>query len=127
MNAESAKTVLVVDDSQTVRQQVVAALSAAGFQVLEAENGLQALELLRQGGLALVICDVNMPEMDGLQLLEVARGPDFPASPPIVMLTSEGRADLIDRAKKSGARGWLVKPVKPDQLVAVARKLTGKS
>jgi two-component system chemotaxis response regulator CheY len=67
-----------------------------------------------------------MPEMDGLQFLEAARQPDLPAPPPIVMLTSEGRADLIERAKKSGARGWLVKPVNADHIVAVARKVTGQ-
>jgi two-component system chemotaxis response regulator CheY len=124
VDAERAKTVLVVDDSPSVRQQVIAALSAVGFRVLEAENGLQALELLRKGGLALVICDVNMPEMGGLEFLDAARRPELPAGPPIVMLTSEGRADLIERAKKSGARGWLVKPVNADHIVAVARKLT---
>jgi two-component system chemotaxis response regulator CheY len=125
VDAANAQKVLIVDDSLTVRQQVTAALSTAGFQVLEAENGLQALELLKTVGFSLVICDVNMPEMGGLELLEEVRGAGLPGIPPIVMLTSEGRADLIDRAKKAGARGWLVKPLKADQLVAVARKLTG--
>jgi two-component system chemotaxis response regulator CheY len=125
VNTEGANKVLVVDDSLAVRQQVSAVLSAVGFQVLEAENGVQALELLRQGGLSLVICDVNMPEMDGLELLEAALRPDVVGRPPIVMLTSEGRADLIERAKKSGARGWLVKPVNAEHLVAVARKVIG--
>jgi two-component system, chemotaxis family, chemotaxis protein CheY len=125
VDAANAQKVLIVDDSLTVRQQVTAALSSAGFQVLEAENGLQALELLKTVGFSLVICDVNMPEMGGLELLEEVRGAALPGIPPIVMLTSEGRADLIDRAKKAGARGWLVKPLKADQLVAVARKLTG--
>ena len=125
MEVPVAKKILVIDDSLAVRRQVNAALSAAGFQVLLAENGVQGTELLRQGGIALVICDVNMPEMGGLEFLEAARQPDLPAGPPIVMLTSEGRADLIDRAKKAGAKGWLVKPVKADQIVAVARKLTG--
>jgi two-component system chemotaxis response regulator CheY len=125
VDSEGAKTVLVVDDSQAVRTQVTTALSGAGFQVLQAEDGLQALHLLRQGGLALVICDVNMPEMNGLEFLEAAREAGLMQGPPVVMLTSEGRADLIDLAKKSGARGWLVKPVTSDQIVAVARKLTG--
>jgi two-component system chemotaxis response regulator CheY len=127
LNSERSKKILVVDDSPAVREQVSAALSAVGFSVLEAENGAQALELLRNGGISLVICDVNMPEMDGLTFLDAALPSELPAGPPIVMLTSEGRADLIERAKKAGARGWLVKPVNAEHIVAVARKLTGLS
>jgi two-component system, chemotaxis family, chemotaxis protein CheY len=124
VDAPSPQKVLIVDDSQAVRQQVTAALSPAGFEVLEAENGLQALECLGTTTLALMICDVNMPEMGGLELLEAVRRKGMAVVPPILMLTSEGRADIIDRAKKAGARGWLVKPMKSDQLLAVVRKLT---
>jgi two-component system, chemotaxis family, chemotaxis protein CheY len=124
VDAVSPQKILIVDDSQTVRQQVTAALSPAGFEVLEAENGLQALECLKTTTIAMVICDVNMPEMDGLELLDVVRSSGLKVVPPIVMLTSEGRADLIERAKKAGAHGWLVKPIKGDQLLAVVRKMT---
>lgn len=120
------KKVLIVDDSVTVRQQVLAALSPAGFDVVQAQEGGEGIERLQSTpDLALVICDVNMPRMGGLEMLEAIRAAGRAHVPPIVMLTSEGRPDLIERAKKAGARGWLVKPFKPDQLVAVARKLTG--
>ncbi|HEY0709756.1 MAG TPA: response regulator [Polyangia bacterium] len=120
------KKVLIVDDSPTVRQQVAAALVPAGFEVLDAQDGQEGLQQLRDHpDLALIFCDVNMPGMSGLEMLDVAGQDAPPALPPIIMLTSEGRADLIARAKQSGAKGWLIKPVKPEQLVAVARKITG--
>jgi two-component system, chemotaxis family, chemotaxis protein CheY len=120
------KKVMIVDDSRTVRQQVAAALGPAGFEVVEAQDGIEALDRLRtMPDLALIICDVNMPRMNGLEMLGAVREPGAPPVPPIVMLTTEGKTDLIEKAKRSGAKGWLVKPFKPDQLVAVARKLTG--
>jgi two-component system, chemotaxis family, chemotaxis protein CheY len=120
------KKILIVDDSMAVRRQVIAALAPAGFELLEAKDGLEALELLQStAGVTLVICDINMPRMSGFEMLDALRELSLPAAPPIVMLTSEGRADLIERAKRGGAKGWLVKPFKPDHLVAVARKLTG--
>ncbi|HEY0713113.1 MAG TPA: response regulator [Polyangia bacterium] len=120
------KKVLIVDDSPTVRQQVAAALVPAGFEVLDAQDGDEGLQQLRaHPDLALIFCDVNMPVMSGLEMLDVAGKDPRPPLPPIIMLTSEGRADLIARAKQGGAKGWLIKPVKPEQLVAVARKITG--
>lgn len=121
------KKVMIVDDSRTVRQQVVAALGPAGFEVVEAQDGIEALERLRATpDLSLIICDVNMPRMNGLEMLGAARESGI-LSVPVVMLTTEGRTDLIEKAKRAGARGWLVKPFKSDQLVAVARKLTGSN
>jgi two-component system, chemotaxis family, chemotaxis protein CheY len=118
------KKVMIVDDSRTVRQQVVAALAPAGFEVLEAQDGIEALDRIKlTPDLALIICDLNMPRMNGLEMLGVARE-TAAISIPVVMLTTEGRTDLIEKAKRAGARGWLVKPFKPDQLIAVARKLT---
>jgi two-component system chemotaxis response regulator CheY len=69
----------------------------------------------------MIICDVNMPRMNGIEFVEKVGGQKLP----IVMLTTEGRPELIDRAKKAGAKGWMVKPFKPDQLLAVVRKLAG--
>jgi two-component system chemotaxis response regulator CheY len=115
---------MIVDDSVTVRLQVVAALAPAGFEVLEAEDGVEALDRIKQApDLALIFCDLNMPRMNGMELLGAARESGIKI--PVVMLTTEGRNDLIVQAKQAGARGWLVKPFKPDHLVAVARKLTG--
>jgi two-component system chemotaxis response regulator CheY len=122
---QKMKKVMIVDDSRTVRQQVMAALGPAGFEVVEAQDGLEALDRMKgTPDLSLIICDVNMPRMNGLEMLGVAKESGA-LSVPVVMLTTEGRTDLIEKAKRAGARGWLVKPFKPDQLVAVARKLTG--
>ena len=119
------KKVMIVDDSRTVRDQVTAALSPAGFEVVHAEDGIDGLDQIKASGdLALVFCDLNMPRMDGMQMLEQVRNGQLAMVPPIVMLTTEGRADLIEQAKRAGARGWLVKPFHADHLVAVARKLT---
>jgi two-component system chemotaxis response regulator CheY len=119
------KIALVVDDSQTVRQQVGAALGQAGFEVVEASDGLEALEVLqRQNGTSIVICDVNMPRMNGLDFLAQMKQKAEYASIPVLMLTTEGQPQLVERARKSGAKGWLVKPFKADLLVAAAKKLT---
>jgi two-component system chemotaxis response regulator CheY len=119
----TTKKVMIVDDSRTVRQQVIAALGPAGFEVFEAQDGVEALDRMKSTpDLSLIFCDLNMPRMNGLEMLGVAR--EGSNKVPIIMLTTEGRS-LIEKAKQAGARGWLVKPFKPDQLVAVARKLTG--
>jgi two-component system chemotaxis response regulator CheY len=118
------KKVLVVDDSVTVRQQVTTALSAAGFDVVEAVDGVDGTAKLdTTSDIALVICDVNMPRMNGLEMVERARTNPRCAGIPIVMLTTEGDPALVSRAKAAGARGWIVKPFKPEHLVAAAKKL----
>jgi two-component system chemotaxis response regulator CheY len=118
-----SKKVLVVDDSSTIRQQVAFALAPAGFQVVEAEDGAEGIRKLgAHPDVAMVICDVNMPRMNGLEMLEQLRGAAH--VPPIVMLTTEGAMELVAKAKTLGAKGWMVKPFKPDQLVAAAKKLT---
>lgn len=119
------KKILVVDDSATVRQQVGLALSQAGFQIVEAVDGADgARQIERSSDLSLVICDVNMPNMSGIEMLEQVKGGGQRASLPVIMLTTEGDPSLIARAKKAGAKGWIVKPFKADLLVSAARKLT---
>jgi two-component system, chemotaxis family, chemotaxis protein CheY len=118
------KKILVVDDSITVRQQLRLVLSGAGFDVLEAGDGIEGAETIdATPDLALVICDVNMPRMNGLQMVEHVREDKRHAAIPIVMLTTEGDPTLVARAKGIGAKGWIVKPFKPELLVAAARKL----
>lgn len=120
------KKVLVVDDSETVRQQVGMALRQAGFEVAEATDGQDGLTKIEQDrGISLVILDVNMPRMNGLEMLERVKAKADFATLPVLMLTTEGQPALVDRAKKAGAKGWVVKPFKADLLVAAARKLAG--
>src|SRR5204863_9035187 len=103
------KKVIVVDDSATVRQQVGAALAQAGFEVIEAADGDEGVEVIgRTADAAMVICDVNMPRMSGLDLLETIKKDGKNAHLPVLMLTTEGQPQLIERAKKSGAKGWVV-------------------
>lgn len=113
-----------MDDSKTIRQQVSFSLTKGGFEVVEAEDGKDGLaKLTNTPGINAIISDVNMPNMNGLEMLEeIAKTPSMSAIP-VLMLTTEGSTDLIDRAKKSGAKGWLVKPFKPDQLVAAVTKI----
>jgi two-component system chemotaxis response regulator CheY len=116
-------TILVIDDSLMVRQQVSRALTGAGFSMLEACDGIEAHQKLAGGAdVGLIVCDVNMPRMNGIEFLEKlsANG----CSIPVVMLTTEGQPELIQRAKALGAKGWIVKPFKPEMLIAAAKKLT---
>lgn len=118
-------SILVVDDSAMVRSQVGRALGAAGYSIVEAADGADALAKLSAGKpVALVVCDVNMPRMNGIEFLEGLRAVDGGANVPVVMLTTEGHPEMVQRAKALGARGWIVKPFKPDLLVAAVRKLT---
>ena len=121
-----AKKVLIVDDSATVRQQVRAALGTGEFDVVEASDGLEGAETIKRlTELAAVVCDVNMPRMNGLEMLEAIKSDPRNALLPVVMLTTEGQHQLVQRAKAAGAKGWIVKPFKPELLLAAVRKLTG--
>ncbi len=115
------KKILVVDDSPTVRQQVSLALTQAGYQVVEAVDGLDAIAKA-DGTISMMICDVNMPRMNGLDAIEKIRTDPRLTKLAVVMLTTEGQANLIDRAKKAGAKGWLVKPFKPELLLAAVQR-----
>ena len=120
--------VLVVDDSSTVRSQLNRALTLGGFSVFEAFDGQDALEKLTAAtDVSLVVCDINMPRMSGLELLEALQHVAGASAIPVIMLTTEGHPELVQRAKRLGARGWIVKPFKPELLVAAVRKLTGAS
>jgi two-component system, chemotaxis family, chemotaxis protein CheY len=119
------KTVLIVDDSSTVRQQVAMALKQAGFATTEAADGLQGLSAIDGGkAIDMVICDINMPNMNGLEMIEKVKAKPQHKSLPILMLTTEGQPALIKRAKEAGAAGWIVKPFDANQLVAAAKHLT---
>lgn len=117
------KKVLIVDDSETIRQQLASALEQAGFGVLEATDGFDGLECAAQNELCMVILDVNMPRLNGLEMLERLKSDPKNAQLPVLMLTTEVQQSMIERAKRAGARGWMIKPVKMDQLVSTVAKL----
>jgi two-component system, chemotaxis family, chemotaxis protein CheY len=118
------KRVLIIDDSPTIREQVRAALDSGGYQTVEAIDGADGLrKLAADEGIGLVICDVNMPGVGGLEMLDRLSHGGRLAQLPFVMLTTECSSSAIERARKAGARGWLVKPFKPALLLAAVRKL----
>jgi two-component system chemotaxis response regulator CheY len=121
---EGVPRILIVDDSPAIRDQVSTTLTQAGFEVTQASDGVEALEAVeRTSGIGLIILDLNMPRMDGLAFLEKMRSSGIP-SIPTVMLTTEAQTAMIERGKRAGAKGWLVKPFKREHLIAVARRLT---
>lgn len=116
--------ILIIDDSQAVRMSVGSALTAAGYLVIEAADGEDGRDRIREhDDLALVLCDVNMPRMDGLSMLELVKSEPRFADLPILMLTAEGEPDLVRRARDHGARGWIVKPLQEGLLLSTVRRL----
>lgn len=118
-----AKRVLTVDDSKTMRDMVGFTLRGAGFEVLEAEDGVRALAVLNGATVDLVITDINMPNMDGVTLVRHLRAkPNF-SSIPILILTTEGGEEKKAEGRAAGATGWIVKPFAPDKLLQVVNKV----
>jgi two-component system chemotaxis response regulator CheY len=116
------RRVLIIDDSEAVRRQVAQTLAPAGYEVVEASDGFEGLAVIKSAGPALVLCDLNMPRMGGMEMLaELSRSKVVPV---MVMLTTEAQPALIRRARELGAVGWIVKPFKADLLVAAVNKLT---
>jgi two-component system chemotaxis response regulator CheY len=125
MIPDTAKTILVVDDSGSVRQQVAIALRRAGFAMVEAADGQEGLAMLDANkNIDMVICDINMPNMNGLEMVEKVKSQPENKSLPILMLTTEGQPALVKRAKEAGAVGWIVKPFNSGQLVQTVERLT---
>ncbi|MDB4987887.1 MAG: response regulator [Myxococcaceae bacterium] len=118
------KKVLIVDDSPTVRQQVSLALKQAGLEVVEATDGVEGLKAIASDrSIGLVVLDINMPNMNGLDMLEAVKADRQNAQLPVILLTSEGQPALMERGKRAGAKGWIVKPFKAELLVAAVKKL----
>ncbi|CAO3360383.1 response regulator [Azospirillum melinis] len=120
-----AKTILAVDDSASMRQMVKLTLSSAGYQVVEAADGRDALVKAKSGSFNLVLTDLNMPNMDGLTLIRELRTLPAYRGVPMVFLTTESDAGKKAEAKAAGATAWIVKPFQQDQLLSVVRKIVG--
>ena len=118
-------SILAVDDSASMRQMVAFTLKGAGYQVLEAADGVEALSIAKGQGVNLVITDVNMPRMDGISLIKELRALPSYRFTPLLMLTTESGADKKQQGKAAGATGWIVKPFNPEQLVNTVKKVLG--
>lgn len=120
-----AKTILTVDDATTIRKMVSFTLKGVGHEVIEAPDGAIAFNLLQSRTVDLVITDVHMPNMDGIDLTRRLRAlPSF-GKKPILLLTTESDPAKKAEGRAAGATGWIVKPFKPEQLMAVVKKVLG--
>lgn len=116
--------ILAVDDSLTMRELLRGALGEAGFDVMLAEDGQDALERLPQANPDLILTDLNMPRMDGFGLIDAVRKGVTATRVPILVLTTESAASLKERAKSAGATGWITKPFDEKSLIAAIRRVT---
>ena len=117
------KTILVVDDATTVRTVVGAALKTAGYNVLEGTDGKDALAKLNGQKINLIITDLNMPNLDGLGLVQAVKQHANYKFTPIIMLTTEGQEEKKKAGQAAGVKAWVVKPFQPEQLLAAVAKL----
>ncbi|ATQ69848.1 MULTISPECIES: response regulator [Methylosinus] len=118
-----SKTILTVDDSRTMREMLLLALSDAGFSVVQAEDGVHGLEVLETETPDVIVTDINMPRMDGFGFIEGVRRHQKHRAVPILVLTTESDGDKKDRARRAGATGWIVKPFNPVKLVDAIRRV----
>ncbi len=118
-----AKTIMIVDDSASLRQVVAIALKGGGYDVLEACDGRDALSKMTGQKINLIISDVNMPNMDGITFVkEVKQLPNYKFTP-IIMLTTESQEGKKQEGQAAGAKAWVVKPFKPEQMLSAVSKL----
>lgn len=115
------KIIMTVDDSATIRQMLSFTLQDAGYEVVEAVDGADALEKLAERQVHMVITDLNMPRMDGIELIREIRKMPQHKFIPIIMLTTESQESKKQEGKVAGASGWIVKPFKPQQLLSVVK------
>lgn len=117
------KLALTVDDSKTMRDMVSFTLKSAGFEVIEAEDGKDAISKLGSQKIDVVITDLNMPNMNGFELIRALRANPAYKFIPILMLTTEGDDAKKTEGKQAGATGWIVKPFNPEKLIQVVNKV----
>lgn len=117
------KHLLIVDDSESIRALVAFTLESSGYTVTKAGDGLEALQKLNGAEFNLIITDLNMPNMDGIQLIRKVRQTEGYSAIPILMLTTESQQSKKEEAKSAGATGWIVKPFVPEKLLDVVKKI----
>ena len=120
-----SNVILAVDDSPSMRQMVGQTLRAAGYDVIEAADGVEALEVAKERVVDVVITDVNMPNMDGITLVTRLRALPSYRLVPLLLLTTESAPERMSEGKQAGATGWMVKPFSPDQLLATLARVLG--
>jgi two-component system, chemotaxis family, chemotaxis protein CheY len=118
-------TILTVDDSASMRQMISFTLKGAGYSVIEAVDGRDAIEKMEIYPVQMLITDINMPNLDGIELVRKVRMHAVYRFIPIILLTTESQDTKRREGKAAGATGWIVKPFKPDQLLNVVRKVIG--
>lgn len=119
------KTILIVDDAQTIRHLARFALSKGGYSVVEAEDGVQGLKALENNAVDLIITDLNMPNMNGLDMCKAVKSNDRTKNIPIFMLTTESSQDIAQQGKEIGVMAWIVKPFIPEKLLSAVQKVVG--
>jgi two-component system, chemotaxis family, chemotaxis protein CheY len=120
-----SKRIMTVDDSASVRQMVTFTLKGAGYDVIEAVDGKDALSKLNGSPIHMIVTDLNMPNLDGIGLIRQVRANPSHKFVPIIMLTTESQETKKLEGKSAGATGWIVKPFKPEQLLNVVKKVLG--
>lgn len=118
------KTILTVDDSRMMREMLLLALREAGFDVIQAEDGVHGLDVLSRAAPEVIITDINMPRLDGYGFIEAVRKDQRHRAIPILVLSTERDAEKKSRARAAGATGWIVKPFKAESLVAAIRRVS---
>lgn len=119
------KRVLIIDDSRSMRQMLSFTLKEAGFELIEAENGQDALDKLKGQRLGIIVTDLNMPVMDGISFIKKARATAEARFVPILILTTESQQEKKLEGKAAGATGWIVKPFEPQKLLQTIQKVMG--
>lgn len=114
---------MAVDDSITVRKVLNTTFSSAGYEVLEAKDGEDAMQKLADSPVDILVTDLNMPCMNGIDLIKEVRNRPGNRFLPIVMLTSENQPDMKQAGKAAGASGWITKPFKPEHLLSIVRMI----
>ena len=125
MERSMPKTILAVDDSASMRQMIAVTLREAGYDVVEAADGAEALEYARKHRVDLVLADVNMPNMDGIMLIAHLRTLPAYRLTPLLLLTTESSQERKLQGKQAGATGWMLKPFNPTQLLATLERVLG--